>query len=46
MKFFHLQQAPWMDLKHIMLNEMSDKDRQILFDITCIWNILKNETNQ
>ena len=30
----------WMDLEGIMLNEI----RQILYDITYIWN-LKNKTN-
>ena len=31
-------------LKDFMLREMSDGERQILYDITHIWN-LKNKTN-
>ena len=34
----------WMDLEDIMLSEMSDIERQILYDITYVWN-LKHETN-
>ena len=36
--------ATWMDLEGIMLSEMSDRERQILYDITYMWN-LKNTTN-
>ena len=32
-----------MDLEGIILSEMSDRERQILYDITYIWN-LKNTT--
>ena len=31
----------WMDLKDIILNEMSDRERQILYDITYMWNLKK-----
>ena len=31
----------WMDLEGVMLNEMSERERQILYDITYMWN-LKN----
>ena len=31
-------------LEAIMLSEMSDRERQILYDITYMWN-LKNKTN-
>ena len=34
----------WMDLEGIMLNEMSDRERQTLYDITYMWN-LKSATN-
>ena len=34
--------ATWMDLKSIMLNK-SYRERQILYDITYMWNI-KNTT--
>ena len=37
--------ATWMDLENIMLREMSDRERQILYDINYIWN-LKNNTNK
>ena len=47
MEFFHLQQTPWVNLEHIMLNEMSKKERQILYDITYIWSITKTkQTNE
>ena len=29
----------WMDLEGIMLSEMSDRERQILYDTTYMWNI-------
>ena len=35
----------WMDLEGIMLIEMSDRERQILYVITYMWN-LKNKTNE
>ena len=37
--------ATWMDLEGIMLIEMSDRERQILYVITYMWN-LKNKTNE
>ena len=36
--------AMCMDLEDIMLSEMSDRQRQIMHDITYVWN-LKNTTN-
>ncbi len=42
--FCHLQ-AMWMDLENIMLSEMSDIEKQILYDITYVWN-LKNKTKE
>ena len=35
----------WMDPECIMLNEMSDREGQILHDCTYMWN-LNNETKQ
>ena len=35
---------PWMDLERIMLSNMSDREREMLYDITCMWNT-KNTTN-
>ena len=35
----------WMDLDGIMLSEMSDRERQILYVITYPWT-LKNKTNK
>ena len=37
--------ATWSDLENIMLNEISDRLRQILYDITYMWNI-KNNINE
>ena len=36
--------STWMDLEFIMLNEMSDREEQILYDIAYMWN-LNNTTN-
>ena len=35
----------WMDLEDIMLSEMSDGERQILYDFTHMWN-LRNKANK
>ena len=35
----------WIDFEGIILNEMSDKERQILYDLIYIWN-LKKQTNK
>ena len=37
--------AMWMDLENIMLNEMSDRERQISYDIAYMRN-LKNDTGR
>ena len=37
--------AMWMDLEDIVLSEMSDRERQILYDITYMWS-LKNNTSE
>ena len=37
--------ATWMDLEIIILSEISQKEKQILYDITYIWN-LKYDTNE
>ena len=34
----------WMDLEGIMLSDISQREKQILYDITYMWN-LKNKTN-
>ena len=31
----------WMELEGIILNEMSDRERQISYDITYMWNVKK-----
>ena len=36
--------ATWMDLENI-LNEMPDRERQILYDITYMWNLKKIQMN-
>ena len=28
-----------MNLEGIKLNEMSDRERQVLYDLTCMWNL-------
>ena len=43
MKFCHMKQD--IHLECIMLHEISQTERQILYDITYMWN-LKNTTNK
>ena len=38
-KSCHFQQ--WMNLEGMMLNEMSDREKQILYDFTNLWNLSK-----
>ena len=33
----------WMNLEDVVLNKISETERQILYDITYMWN-LKNKT--
>ena len=33
--------ATWMKIKSITLSEMSDRERQILYGLTYMWNLLK-----
>ena len=35
----------WMDLEGIMLSEVSDRERQILYNFTYMWH-LKNKINE
>ena len=35
----------WMYLESIMLSKMSERERQILYVVTYMWN-LKNKTNE
>ena len=37
--------ATWMDLEMIILSEVNQRERQILYDITYMWN-LKYDTNE
>ena len=34
-----------MDLEYIMLSEISQRERQILYDITYMWNLKKKYMN-
>ena len=36
----------WMELHGIMLNEMSDRERQILSDLTYMWNLKKQNSRK
>ena len=38
--------AMWIDLENIMLSEMSDRERQILYDITYMWNLKNKQTTK
>ena len=35
----------WIDLEIVILNEMSDTERQISYDIACMWNLKKVQMN-
>ena len=35
----------WMDLEGIVLNEMSNRVRQVLFDLTYAWNLKQSKQN-
>ena len=37
--------ATWMELEIIILSK-SERERQILYDITYLWNLTKNDTNE
>ena len=37
--------ATWMELENLILSEMSQKDRQIPYDITYNWNLISS-TNE
>ena len=45
MKTVNLVAAIWMDLEGLKLNEIIQTERQILYDITYMWN-LKNTTSE
>ena len=37
----------WMDVEGIMLSEVkSDRERQILYDITYMWNLKNKQTSE
>ena len=38
--------ATWMDLEIIILNEMSDKKRQVMYSVTHTWNLKKKKKLQ
>ena len=39
-------QQQWVDLEIIILNEMRDRDIQISYDISYIWNLKNTDTNE
>ena len=38
--------ATRMDLEIIILNEVSQTERHVSYDITYMWNLQKNDTNE
>ena len=36
----------WMDQEISILSEMSDTEREISYNITYMWNLKKNDTNE
>ena len=38
--------ATWMDLEIIILSEVSQREKEIPYDITYMWNLKNNNTNE
>ena len=38
--------AMWMDLGSVILSEVRQRRRQISYDITYMWNLKRNDTNE
>ena len=38
--------ASRMDLEIIILSEVSQRERQIPYDVTCMWNLKKADTDE
>ena len=38
--------ATWMNLETVILNEMSDTEREMLYDSPYMWNLERNDTNE
>ena len=38
--------ATWMDLKIVILSEVSQTEKEISYDITCMWNLKRNDTDE
>ena len=38
--------ATWMDLENVILSEVSQTEREILYDIPYMWNLKRNDTNE
>ena len=38
--------ATWMDLEMIIRSEVNQRERQVPCDITSMWNLNKNDTNE
>ena len=32
--------ATWIELETLILNKESQKEKEILYDITCMWNLI------
>ena len=41
-----LSVATWMELEIITLSEISQKEKEISYDITYMWNLKKKDTNE
>ena len=40
------QHGTWMDLEIIILSEVNQTETQTSYDITYMWNLKKNDTNE
>ena len=38
--------ATWMDLECVILNEISQTEKEVLFDIPSMWNLKRTDTKE
>ena len=38
--------ATWMDLECVILNEISQTEKEVLSDTPSMWNLKRNDTNE
>ena len=43
---FLMRFESWMDLGIVIVSEVNQTDKEILYDITYMWNLKRNDTNE